>query len=285
MDGPIPVIDRDAGRPIGVQLVEGLRRGILDGALRPGDAVPSTRALAAELGVVAQRGRRGLRAARRRGLPRDAPGRAHPGRALTSPGPRAAPGPPSPDALDDGARARAVANGGFQPPRPAVRDRSTGWRRRTGPLQRDAAGAPAPPRIDLLPGRPSTARIDTRAWRAAWRHAAALDIPSESPPPFGVQRLRAEIADHLRLARGVACAPDDVVVTAGTAEALALVASALGLLVGGATARRRRASRATPRRAAPSNDAAPARCPCRSTATGSTSTRCAGCRDRRTPSW
>ena len=51
MDGPILLIDREAASPIGVQLVEGLRRGILRGALRPGDPVPSTRALAAELGV------------------------------------------------------------------------------------------------------------------------------------------------------------------------------------------------------------------------------------------
>ena len=51
MDGPLLVLDRAAGTPIGVQLVEGVRRGILGGVLRPGDPVPSTRALAAELGV------------------------------------------------------------------------------------------------------------------------------------------------------------------------------------------------------------------------------------------
>jgi GntR family transcriptional regulator/MocR family aminotransferase len=90
----------------------------------------------------------------------------------------------------------------------------------------------APPRLDLQPGRPSTARIDTRAWRAAWRHAAALEISSDSPPLFGVERLREEIADHLRQARGVSCSADDIVVTAGTSEALALAASALPLLTG-----------------------------------------------------
>jgi GntR family transcriptional regulator/MocR family aminotransferase len=51
VDGPLLVIDRDAAQPIGVQLVEGLRRGILAGDLRPDDPVPSTRALATELGV------------------------------------------------------------------------------------------------------------------------------------------------------------------------------------------------------------------------------------------
>jgi GntR family transcriptional regulator/MocR family aminotransferase len=223
VDGPIPAIDRDARSPIGLQLVEGLRRRILDGVLRPGDTVPSTRALASELGV----SRSAVVAAyeqlagegyldMRQGAP-------------TRVAALILAGGPSAEGLDDGRRdetgassARVTAGGG------------AGGVARAAGAGGPANAAPAPPRIDLLPGRPSTARIDTRSWRAAWRHAAALDIPSESPPPFGVPRLRAEIADHLRLARGVACAPEDVVVTAGTAEALALVASALALLVGGA---------------------------------------------------
>jgi GntR family transcriptional regulator / MocR family aminotransferase len=200
MDGPLLVIQRDTGQPVGVQLVEGLRRGILGGALRPGDAVPSTRALASELGVsrsavvgayeqLAGEGYLEMR----QGAPTRVAELAHD---LARPDRRATP------------------NG------PALPERTT--------VRRDSAR----PRIDLQPGRPSTARIDTRAWRAAWRHAAALEIPSESPPPFGVHRLRAEIADHLRQARGVSCTADDIVVTAGTSEALALAASALALLTG-----------------------------------------------------
>ena len=210
MDGPILVIDRDAAQPVGVQLVEGLRSGILGGALRAGDAVPSTRALASELGVsrsavvsayeqLAGEGYLEMR--------QGAPTRV----ALLSEPPSATRRMPS----GRNRLARASGDNQFRPLDVATID-----------------SGPKPPRIDLLPGRPSTARIDSRAWRAAWRHAAALEIPSESPPPFGVQRLRAEIADHLRQARGVACSADDVVVTAGTSEALALVASALALLAG-----------------------------------------------------
>ncbi|RXZ40968.1 GntR family transcriptional regulator, partial [Agromyces binzhouensis] len=51
MDGPLLTIDRGDDRPLGVQLVDGLRRGILAGMLRTGDPLPSTRSLAAELGV------------------------------------------------------------------------------------------------------------------------------------------------------------------------------------------------------------------------------------------
>ena len=44
-------LDRAAPAPLAVQLVDGLRAAVARGALRVGDRVPSTRALAAELGV------------------------------------------------------------------------------------------------------------------------------------------------------------------------------------------------------------------------------------------
>lgn len=208
MDGPLLVLDRAAGTPIGVQLVEGVRRGILGGVLRPGDPVPSTRALAVELGV----SRSAIVAAyeqlagegyleMRQGAPtrvaqlvRD--GAAHLAR--------------------DGARPATSAD---RIARTASSDAPPRW-------------ATSAPRIDLRPGRPSTARLDTRAWRAAWRHAAALEVANDSPPRFGVPRLRAEIADHLRQARGVVCSADDIVVTAGTSEAVSLIAATLRTTAG-----------------------------------------------------
>ncbi|KRE31178.1 PLP-dependent aminotransferase family protein [Agromyces sp. Soil535] len=203
MDGPILVIDRGGGRRVGEQLVDGLRRGILDGALRQGDPVPSTRALAAELGV----SRSAVVAAYEQ---------------LAGEGYlEMRQGAPTRVAELDHAHAHGHERSGHH--RGAARAHAP------------AVGVPpesVAPRIDLLPGRPSTARIDTRAWRAAWRQAAALDIPSNSPPPFGVRHLREEIADHLRHARGVACDADDVVVTAGTSEAVGLAASALTSIVG-----------------------------------------------------
>ncbi|GAA1760714.1 pyridoxine biosynthesis transcriptional regulator PdxR [Agromyces humatus] len=194
------VIDRATDTPIGVQLVEGVRRGILGGMLQPGDPMPSTRAFAAELGV----SRSAVVAAyeqlagegyleMRQGAPT---------RVARLAGPVASGRPPAPNA------ARVVPS------------------RRENPPVATLPATPSP-RVDLRPGRPSTARIDTRAWRAAWRHAAALEIPSDSAPRFGVPRLRAEIADHLRHARGVVCSADDIVVTAGTGEAVALIATAL----------------------------------------------------------
>lgn len=227
MDGPLLVIDRDDTRPLGRQLVEGLRRGILTGALQPGDPVPSTRALAAELGV----SRSSIVAAydqlagegyleSRQGAPTTvAELEARPVEAVTARIDPVDPADPSDPAglaglaaTDPTARTRPVGDGAGE--------------------RRHAAGAPARhPIADLQPGTPSTARLDARAWRAAWRAAttasAGEPVPPFSPPGFGVPALRAELADHLRLARGIACTADDVVVTAGTGEALALLAAAL----------------------------------------------------------
>ncbi|RXZ39120.1 PLP-dependent aminotransferase family protein, partial [Agromyces binzhouensis] len=58
-------------------------------------------------------------------------------------------------------------------------------------------------------------------------------MPDDTAPDFGSPRLRAEIAEHLRHARGVTSSPDDVVVTAGTSDAVALLATALRILVDG----------------------------------------------------
>ncbi|MBT2497855.1 PLP-dependent aminotransferase family protein [Agromyces sp. ISL-38] len=222
MDGPLLVIDRDAAQPIGVQLVAGLRRGILTGALRPGDPVPSTRALASELGVSRSAVVAAFEQLAGEGYLEMRQGAATRVAAIER---------------------ERVAVAAIEHERVAVATSSGARTAPAGPASQatGSTDAAAPPssagairaRIDLLPGRPSTARLDTRAWRAAWRHAASLEIPAVPPPPFGVPSLRAEIADHLRQARGVACSADDVVVTAGTSEALTLVASALRVLVDG----------------------------------------------------
>ena len=220
MDGPILVIDRDGGLPIGVQLVDGLRRGILGGALRAGDQMPSTRGLASELGIsrsavvgaYEQLAGEGYLEMRQGAPTRVADLAPHDAAASVA---TAAVG----TAVTPGARP--------QEGRPDARREPRATERPARPV-----GERVAPRIDLLPGRPSTSRIDTRSWRSAWREAAARDIPSESPRPFGVPRLREEIADHLRMARGVACEADDIVVTAGTSEALSLSASALAVALG-----------------------------------------------------
>ncbi|PPK92619.1 GntR family transcriptional regulator/MocR family aminotransferase [Kineococcus xinjiangensis] len=82
--------------------------------------------------------------------------------------------------------------------------------------------------VDLRPGRPSTARLTDAAWMRAWR-VAARRVRTAEPPAAGLAELRQAIAIHLGAARGLQVAADDVLVTAGTVEALSLVAHALDL--------------------------------------------------------
>lgn len=77
--------------------------------------------------------------------------------------------------------------------------------------------------IDLSPGAPSTGFSATSSWSAAWRKAVRRELPSSPPPSAGDDELRSLMADHLRRARGVPCDADDIVVTAGTSDGLALI--------------------------------------------------------------
>lgn len=88
--------------------------------------------------------------------------------------------------------------------------------------------------VDLVPGRPDTRGLVEPAWRRAWRLVAAAPVPSAEPSPVGVPELREALAAHVRRARGLDCGPDQVVVTAGTGDALRLLADVTGLA--GATA-------------------------------------------------
>lgn len=81
--------------------------------------------------------------------------------------------------------------------------------------------------IDLTPGRPSGAPFRDRDWRAAWRKAVAEPVEVELPAALGTPALRAAVADHLAASRGLTVSADDVVITAGTSDALQLIVAAL----------------------------------------------------------
>lgn len=76
--------------------------------------------------------------------------------------------------------------------------------------------------IDLRPGIPAADGVDVPGWRAAWR-SAVTDLSAYNPPPAGLPALRDAIAAHLQRYRGLACSPDDVVITSGTDEAVELL--------------------------------------------------------------
>lgn len=185
-----------------------LRARIHDGTLGHGDLVPSTRALASELGVS-----RGTVVAAYEQLDGEGYLRARPGagtRVIVAGGPAPA-------------ASSAVSSAG-------VDGRSDGLREIA---PRAAASVEVPPiRIDLGPGLPQVTAISPRDWRAAWRYAAAQPLRNGFSDATGTQELRQRIAGQLSLARAVEAAADDVIITSGTSETLSLVAEALRVETG-----------------------------------------------------
>lgn len=87
-----------------------------------------------------------------------------------------------------------------------------------------------PARIDLSPGVPDLAAFPRAAWlraeRAVLRTLAASDFGYGDPR--GTPALRHAVAHWLARNRGVRVDPDDVVIVAGVAQALGLLAQVLG---------------------------------------------------------
>ncbi len=77
---------------------------------------------------------------------------------------------------------------------------------------------PGIPALDLFPAAQFKRAFDSRSWSGE-----LLDYP----PAFGDERLRSAIARRLRQTRGIACTPDQVLVTAGAQAAFALIARVL----------------------------------------------------------
>jgi GntR family transcriptional regulator / MocR family aminotransferase len=188
--------DRAAPAPLTVQVVGQLRTAMTDGRLAAGERLPSTRALAATLGIsrtivtgaYAQlfaegwiEGRHGSGTYVADGASRAGPGE--------TPG-----GPPS-----------------------------------GAPAGRGRAGEQAGPdsaMIELRPGIPWAAGIDRAAWRRAWRGAGA-EAPAAAADPQGSAALRGALTGYLRRSRAVRCAPEQIMVTRGVAGSLGLIAAAL----------------------------------------------------------
>lgn len=188
-------IDRDADSPLPAQIAAALREAIDKDALRPGEGVPATRELASRLRVA-----RGVVVAAYEQLIAEGYLSAGHGK-----GTRVHP------------ELRLIDRVKERAPRQASLAASDGALDATG---NDPRHRP------LSPGLPDTSAIETPAWRAAWRHAAAkahFEAPDEGDP-----QLRFEVAEHLRRMRGTTRPPEDIIVTAGAREGLSLLLSALG---------------------------------------------------------
>ncbi|KOG45235.1 GntR family transcriptional regulator [Streptomyces virginiae] len=92
-----------------------------------------------------------------------------------------------------------------------------------------AAAGPAPMRLrhDLLQGKPDPASFPRGPWAVSARRALA-EAPTEAfgpGDPQGRPELRRALAGYLSRARGVRCAPENIVVCSGFANGLRLLAS------------------------------------------------------------
>ncbi|MFI6487553.1 PLP-dependent aminotransferase family protein [Streptomyces sp. NPDC050564] len=198
-----------------------LRRAISDGRLPLGSRLPATRVLAAELrvsrgvvteayqrlsedGHVAGRGRNGTVVVAAPALPvepaRDPARRERPAVATTT--------------LPIGTSRLAAPEEVFTtPPGDDIFD-----------LIRSA-----PARIDLSPGVPDLTAFPRAAWLRAEREVFA-GLPASGfgyGDPRGTPELRRAIAHWLARNRGIRAEPDEVIVVAGTAQALALIGQVL----------------------------------------------------------
>lgn len=186
-------LKRGASTPLHRQIYDGLCRAILDGALRPGQRLPSTRALATELHV----SRLPVLTAYDQLL--------HEGYLEGRPGSGTFVSAALPDDL-----LRSVRSAPRKP--------------RGVPAARDEGGH--------RPFRASVPALDQfphALWaRLVARHAHAMTPAHMSyGDPAGLGSLRVAIAEHLRTARAVRCEAEQVLIVSGSQAALSLCASVL----------------------------------------------------------
>ncbi len=201
--------DPASGVPLQEQLATHFRNAVLDGRLKPGAQLPSTRALAAEAGVSRQTA---VLAYERLVAEGYAEGRAGAGmfvppvlpEALLQVGRPAAPVMAEPPAGSLSLRGREVA---ALPITPA--------RRGPGLL------SPGLPAFDAFPFE-TWGQLSARLWR---------DRPTAEVLGYadaaGHWPLREAIAAHLGAARGLACTAEEVLVTSGSQQGIALAARLL----------------------------------------------------------
>ena len=243
MDLPLAA-DRAGPAPLTIQIVGQLRTAMTDGQLAAGERLPSTRALAATLGVsrtvvtgaYAQlfaegwiEGRHGSGTYVADGASAS-DGSGASARASASGGAGASARASRADAgMGEGADGRA-ADGRAADGRAVggqAADGRVGGQAADGRVGGQAGWAgPHRPLIELRPGIPWTADIDRAAWRRAWRKAGA-EAPSAATEPQGSAALRAALTGYLRRSRAVRCEPGQVMVTRGVAGSLGLIAAAL----------------------------------------------------------
>jgi GntR family transcriptional regulator/MocR family aminotransferase len=202
--GPIVPLDRRLARPLHRQLYDGYRDAIVDGRLRPGQRLPSTRSLAQELHISRMPVVLAFEQLVAEGYLESRVGAG----TVVSHALRANPA---------GVRARATTA-----PRPGPRH-----------LPREPLPATAEPWLDLWgPFRVAQPALDEFP-ADVWARLVARRARSQPRrqmmygDAMGFAPLREALADHLRTVRSVRCTADQIMIVSGSQQALALAARAL----------------------------------------------------------
>ncbi|GAA1109081.1 PLP-dependent aminotransferase family protein [Kribbella jejuensis] len=77
--------------------------------------------------------------------------------------------------------------------------------------------------LTLRPGIPFIPPTPDPGWRRAWRVVSTQSPPRGYDDAAGLPALRAALADHVARVRGIACGPENVLVTNGTVHGLRLL--------------------------------------------------------------
>ena len=203
---PLPITLPPRGsRSVLSSLHHQLRSAILDGRLKPGMRLPSTRALAAGLGVS-----RNTAVATYDLLLSEGYVSAHRGSGTT-----VAKSLP-----------RLAKSGGLLHRSHSQRNLNPFWRRCSEPLHYYPAAAA---RFSFQVGVPDPASFPYDTWRRLYgRVLRRLHAkPALSFDAQGLGALREAISQHVSFSRAVACGPDDIVITAGAQQAFDLLARVL----------------------------------------------------------
>ncbi|HEY3556348.1 MAG TPA: PLP-dependent aminotransferase family protein [Kribbella sp.] len=80
-----------------------------------------------------------------------------------------------------------------------------------------------PKLLTLRPGIPYIAPTPDPGWRRAWREVSTQSPPRGYDDAAGLPALRVALADHVARVRGIACGPENVLVTNGTVHGLRLL--------------------------------------------------------------
>lgn len=194
-------LNRTSDVSLAQQIVQQLRGHVLAGRLAAGDTLPSSRALAQELGISRSVVVRAYEQLNGEGYLEAAAG-----------------------------SATKIATGVLPllsqtAKQSEQNDTNTNYGRKDPRSLRRAAIRSA---IDLGTGNPVAGVTVPEEWRKELQHAARTPLSSYAPLAQGDPALREQIATHARRARGLNCSAEDVIVTSGTVDALLLITLALG---------------------------------------------------------